>query len=107
MHVEATLRLLDPSAEPEGIPTKRPIKNIKLFRQGQLGRLILDVLRQASEPISTADVVTAMLRAGGHGETARRGVAPRVRGNLVYLEKRGKVRKIGNSAAARWSTTDF
>ena len=45
VHVDATLRLLDPSPEPEAIPNKRPPKRIKLFRQGELGRLILDVLR--------------------------------------------------------------
>ena len=66
------------------------MKRIKLFPQGELGRLILDVLRQASKPISTEDVVTAMLRPGGHGETAKRAVAPRVQGNCVYLENAGR-----------------
>ena len=103
VHVDATLRLLDPSAEPGSIPTKRPIKNIKLFRQGELGRTILDVLRQASEPVSTADVVTAMLRAGGHGESARRTMAPRVRGNLAYLHSRRKVTKHQSSGVVRWT----
>jgi hypothetical protein len=103
VHVDATLRLLDPQAEPESIPTKRPSKRIKLFRQGELGRCILDVLRQASEPISTYDVVTAMLRAGGHWEGARRTVAPRVRGNLAYLHSRRKVTKHDDAGAVRWS----
>ena len=47
VHVDATLRLLDGSIEPEAIPTKRPIKRIKLFRQGELGRMILRVMREA------------------------------------------------------------
>ncbi|NJO33384.1 MAG: hypothetical protein HC869_09805 [Rhodospirillales bacterium] len=34
VHVDATLKLLDPELEPEAIPTKRPVKRIKLFRQG-------------------------------------------------------------------------
>jgi hypothetical protein len=103
VHVDATLRLLDPSADPDSIPNKRLPKRIKLFRQGELGRLILDVLRQASEPVSTRDVVTAMLRAGGHGESARRTVAPRVRGNLAYLHSRRKVTKHDDAGAVRWS----
>lgn len=103
VHVDATLRLLDPNANPDAIPNKRSPKRIKLFRQGELGRLILDVLRQASEPVSTYDVATAMLRAGGHGEEARRTVAPRVRGNLAYLHNRRKVTKHENAGVVRWS----
>jgi hypothetical protein len=41
VHVDAILLLLDPSANPEAIPTKRPVKRIKLFRQGELGRMLL------------------------------------------------------------------
>lgn len=102
-HVDATLRLLDPSIEPGAIPNKRPVKNITLFRQGELGRLILDALRTAEgKPLSTAAIVTAVLAAGGHGESARPSVAPRVRGNLAYLERRKKVRKTGSADGAKW-----
>jgi hypothetical protein len=62
-----------------------------------------DVLKQASEPVSTYDVVTAMLRAGGHGESARRAMAPRVRGNLAYLHNGRKVTKHENDGVVRWS----
>ena len=62
------------------------------------------MLRQASGPVSTVDVVTAMLRAGGHGETARRTVAPRVGGNFAYLHSRGKVTKRAKDGVVRWTT---
>jgi hypothetical protein len=66
--------------------------------------MILGALRNAhGEPLSTAAVVRAVLDAGGHGDGARRAVAPRVRGNLVYLERRGKVVKAGEGGAARWA----
>ena len=55
-HVDATLRLLDPSIDIDQIPNKRPRKRIKLFRQGELGRLIVGVLREADTPISTQDI---------------------------------------------------
>lgn len=101
-HVDATLRLLDPSVDIDAIPTKRPRKRIKLFRQGELGRMILKVLREANGPVSTSQIVTVMLAAGGHGETARPTLAPRVRGNLAYQERRRTVLKSGNGASARW-----
>jgi hypothetical protein len=40
-HVDYTLKLLDPETDPEGIPNKRPVRRVKLFRQGELGRMIL------------------------------------------------------------------
>ena len=43
-----------PEANPEGTPNKRPVRRIKLFRQGELGRMILDVLRDAPGELSTA-----------------------------------------------------
>ena len=86
-----TLKLLDPSIETYAIPNKRLPKRIKLFRQGELGRMILGVLRDANgQPLSTAAIVTAIIRAGGHGEAARATVAPSVKGNLAYLHRREK-----------------
>jgi hypothetical protein len=47
-HVDACLRMLDPTLAVESIPNKRLPKHINLFRQGELGRLILGPLRSAS-----------------------------------------------------------
>jgi len=101
-HVDATLRLLDPSIEIDQIPNKRPRKRIKLFRQGELGRLIVGVLREADTPISTQDIASAILAAGGHGESARPSVMPRVRGNLAYLHNTEKLSKSGSGKDVRW-----
>ena len=97
-----TLLLLDPKANPEAIPNKRHVKRIKLFRQGELGRMILAALRGAPGELATAEIVTAILTAGGHGESARRALAPRVRGNLAYLGRRRLVVKSGNGKGVRW-----
>jgi len=101
-HVDATLKLLDPSIETAAIPNKRLPRRVKLFRQGELGRLILGALRKAEVPLSTAQIATAVLDAGGHGEAARPTVTPRVRGNLAYLERRGKVSKSGGGRDVCW-----
>lgn len=107
IHVDATLRLLDPSIETSAIKPKRIVKRIKLFRQGQLGRLILDAIRTAGgQPIATYDIVSSIIAAGGHGEEARRTVAPRVRGNLAYLRRRRMVEKIEDGRVALWRLTD-
>ena len=102
-HVDATLRLLDPAVDIDAIPNKRTVKRIRLFQQGELGRLILGVLRDANGPVSTVQIVRAILAAGGHGQSAKSAVAPRVRGNLAYQERRGLVVKTGTGKTVRWA----
>jgi hypothetical protein len=101
-HVDATLHLLDPQLFPNLIPAKRPQKRIKLFRQGELGRLVTDTLRRAGKPLGTHEIVTALLKAGGHSEAARPALRPRVRGNLAYQEGRGKIVKAGRGSTVTW-----
>ena len=101
-HVDASLQLLDPQLFPNLIPAKRPQKRIKLFRQGELGRMIIDALRRAGKPLGTRDVVTAVLTAGGHSEPARPALTPRVTSNLAYLESRAKVIKAGRGKQVTW-----
>jgi hypothetical protein len=106
VHVDATLKLLDPTIAVDDIPNKRITRRIKLFRQGELGRLILGTMRNAAAPIGTQDITTAILEAGGHGEEARSAVMPRVRGNLAYLHRRRKVDKSGTGKGVRWSLVE-
>ena len=103
-HVDATLTLFDPAIDPNTIPKARPAKRVKMFRQGELNRLILDALRTAGEPMRTFDVITSVMLALGHEETARPALGPRVRSNLQYLlRQKGEVQKIGSGTSARWT----
>ena len=103
VHVDATLKLLDPDYYFDTIRPKRIPQRIQLFRQGELGRLILGALRDAECELGTQEIVASVLRAGGHGEGARKAMGQRVRANLAYLERREKVRKTGHGTAARWA----
>jgi len=105
-HVDATLKLLDPDYDAKSIRPKRLVQRIRLFRQGELGRLIVGTLREADRPLSTADLVSAILAKGGHGKAARPTMAPRVRGNLAYQERRGMVRKTGSGSGVRWQIAE-
>jgi len=102
-HVDETIRVFEPDFDVDSIPTKRPRKRVKLFRHGELGRLILDALRKAGEPLSTPQITSYIIEAQGHDESARRALAPRVRGNLAYLHGRGIVEKIGERTGAKWA----
>jgi hypothetical protein len=76
----------------DAIPSKRIAKRVKLIRQGELARMIVGALREAYQSLSTQAITTAIIKAGGHGASARSAVMPRVRVNLAYLHNRGKVR---------------
>ena len=103
VHVDATLEIFSPGFNPESLGVKRPRKRVKLFAQGELGRMVLDALRRAGKPQGLRDITTALLTAGGHGESARPGLTPRVRGNLSYQVKRGTITSSGSGRAITWA----
>ena len=102
-HVDATLKLLDPGYDAGTVKPRRIPQRIRLFRQGELGRLILGALRDADGELSTAQIISALVKAGGHGEGARKAMGQRARANLAYLLRRGKVAKSGTGAGVRWT----
>lgn len=102
-HVDATLRLFDPSAKPETIPTKRPYKHVKLFKQGELGRTIVDALRRAAVPLKIDELTASVTAALNQPDIMRSAMKPRVRGNLAYLHGIGKVFKTGSGTNAKWA----
>jgi len=102
VHVDATLALLDPDLSPDSIPNKR-IKNINIFRSGELSRLIMSAFRESDGPLSTKEITDAVMRLHGVGEEARSAIRPRVRTSLAYQVQRGAVVKIGEGVGARWA----
>jgi hypothetical protein len=102
VHVDATLKLLGPSIEVEAIPNKRPPQRVHLFRSGELGRLIIDAIRRADRPVRLSEIVDDLLRVGGHDDGARRMLTLRVRSNLAYQVRQGKVRKEGDGRGSMW-----
>jgi len=101
-HLDATMRLFDPAFDPRSVkPAKAP--RLHLFKQGELGRLILDTLRKTNgEPLSTAAIAEAVAEAIGQ-PGARAAIGRRVRANLAYLERSQRVvEKIGSRKGSTW-----
>jgi hypothetical protein len=104
VHLDATLRLFDPDAEPTKIPGKRPYKRVKLFGAGKLNRLILGALRRGGRPMTTAEIIASIVAELGYGPEAAKGMSNRVRANLRYLDKeRGLVTKEGDRQGVTWA----
>lgn len=86
------------------IPNKRIVKHVNLFRQGELSRLVVDVLREANgTPMRTVEIAEAIMAKQGITADARNVIRVRVRSSVAYLEKRGKVTKTGERKTATWS----
>ncbi len=105
--VDGVIRLFDPSYRVGSIPAKGARQRLNLFKQGELGRLILDCLRKAPPPPPTAAIVAYVADAIGQPD-ARKVVAKTVATNLAYMARRHKtVAKVGERAAARWPDTIY
>jgi len=103
VHVDATLRLFAPDADPEEIRAKKPYRRTKLFGAGKLNRLILGALRRGERPMTTAEVVDSIVAELGYGEDAAAGMRNRVRASLQYLWRMsGTVVRQGSGRARRW-----
>lgn len=103
-HVDATIAVFDPAYDAATQKLKRPRKRVKLYRQGELSRSVIDVLRRAGKPLSTPEIVSRLMEAQGHGEDARNALTPRVRSNLQYLHRqRGTVEKVGTGRNCLWA----
>jgi hypothetical protein len=66
VHLDAAIRIVAPEAQPELIKPKRPSRRgCDWFGRGELGRMVLDTLRNAPEPLgSMALARVAMERKG-------------------------------------------
>ena len=102
-HLDATLRVLDPSYRANSIAPKR-LRRVKLFGSGELNRLVIDALRRAEgSPMASHEIAKAIVEHKGYGEEAIHALTRRVRANLSYLRSNQRVRKIGDRLEAKWT----
>lgn len=102
VHIDATLRFLDPDIDVAAIPNKRPPQRVMLFRQWELTRAVFDAMRQHDGPVALVEIVTAVMKDKGLGPDSRPALFSKVRSTLAYQQRAGKVTKTGEQKAARW-----
>ena len=101
--LDATIVLFEPSYRIGSIKPIRKQQRSKLFKLGELGRLIKDALRRAGgKPLSTHEVVAAVAVAIGQAKASETVLRATVRSNLAYMARRGSVVKIGKSLGCKW-----
>jgi hypothetical protein len=103
-HVEAVLKMLDPDYDVRPIAVRRRKPN-PWFKRGTVFRCALDALRKAGKPLTTREVVLAMLAAKGVTDASPK--ATRDLGGAVQSALRNhkgrNVIAIGDTYPERWS----
>src|SRR3954471_17145213 len=80
VHMDATLRLYDPDADPTEIPGALHAREALWCAEAH--RLILGALRRGRPPMTTGEVVAPIVAGLNYGPEAAKGVTNRVRANL-------------------------
>lgn len=103
MHVEAVLKMLDPTYSVRGISVRRRKPN-PWFKRGTVFREALGVLRTAERPMTAREVTDRMLVAKGVQEPASKAVRDLVGAVQSSLRNHdGKsVQTVGEGMPARW-----
>jgi hypothetical protein len=102
--IDRTLRVFDPRQRPEKIRPVLKRKGDRMFGYRECTRAILNVLRDAPEPMTTADLVERVApdcRIATEAPNIAATLLARVRAALAKLGKRGVVS--GEGKPARWS----
>lgn len=60
-HLDATIKLIAPDYEPEGIAPKMFRPPDDWSKRGQMSRMVLSILRNAKEPITSREIASRMI----------------------------------------------
>ncbi len=107
LHVDASIRLFSPEANPDTIPMKRTYRRTRYFAARELPRRCLDALREANgtQMTGTQIATIAMLAKGMSAEddALRAVIIERTLAVLGNLRKSGTVIKTGTTRDAQWA----
>jgi hypothetical protein len=97
--LDAAIKLFEPSYRIESIRAKRFIKKNSFFRAGEANRSILDVIREAKEPVSTNQIAEKLAAAKGFSKESLDALKATTLTTLHRQRKNGLVRMAGKDEA--------
>jgi hypothetical protein len=107
IHVDESLRLFSPGADPDAIPPKRPYRRTRYFAARELSRRCVDTLREANPTLmTTAQIAVIIMLAKGYpadDDALKAVVIEMVVTVLRRLCKDGSVIKSGTTQDAQWT----
>lgn len=104
-HIDATILIFDPEANPAGIKAKRSSDRTGWFENGEKSRKVRDMLREASEPLASAHIVRVVMAERGldaNDKRTRTKLTQSFLNVLSRMQAKGEIEKIGMGLGARW-----
>ena len=105
-HLDASIKLWAPDTRPDRIPNRRIYVRNRVFKPGEMPRLALDVLRTATEAMTTAEIGAAMIARKGASVADEpnplRFTSDRASMVMAKLEKRKLVERVEGGPVLRW-----
>jgi hypothetical protein len=103
-HVAAVIRMFSPEYDVKAIAARRTYKANAWFKRGTLFRAALDIMRNATEPMTVRQIVDRMLAAKGIASARPdqvRGLQSAVLASIRH--RKGKsIQTVGEGSPARW-----
>jgi hypothetical protein len=103
-HVEAVIRLLEPTYDIRGIAARRKNLANPYFKRGTVFRTVQEILRDASEPMTTRQIVEALFHQRGVEKPSTTEIRAMV--GTVHSSLRNHAGKtveiVGEGMPARW-----
>jgi hypothetical protein len=103
-HVEAVIRLFDPTYDVRRITARRRYKGNAWFKRGTLLRHVLDMLRKAQGPLTARELAEHMLTAQGVTDVPPKTMRSLIASVQTSLQNHdGKtVKRVGEGMPGRW-----
>lgn len=103
VHIDAVLRLYGEN-EPESIAPKAVRRRNDWFKPGELARMVLDILRVASAPLTSREIAAQVMERRGLDPADARTVhlVGKLVHNAVSRQAADLVEKVGDGQVAAW-----
>jgi hypothetical protein len=107
MHIDAALRLLDPTIKPQSIRAKQPMADRSgYFAMGEISQRCYDGLRESGERGVSPDEIAGKAMADKGldpgDQTLRRDFMRRFHWALARIQRDARAEKIGTGKGVRW-----
>jgi hypothetical protein len=102
--VDTVLRLFAPDCDPDMIPPIKPASHGLFFRYRELGRICVDVMRDARRPVRLDRIVAVAIEVKGLAADThlRKHVTDCARATLMRMALKGRVRRIIDHPDTWW-----
>jgi hypothetical protein len=106
-HLDATIKLIAPDYQPEGIAPKlfRPPEDWS--KRGQMSRMVLSILRVAKEPMTTREIATQMILQRGLAMDRKLLLLMSKRVGAALRDQREKGRAVSDGAGEMYQTWEI